>query len=124
MLTRQGEKDFALNHTNTKKITQAIAFTDQVIKLNICGLKSGRRTVRVGTVNGDLHEVEIQQLFQTVKSETGNSKLFYHILQTLDDVRACVWDKVKDEATRFANFPLPHLFWHLKLDKDGITKVQ
>ena len=40
------------------------------------------------------------------------------------DVRACVWEKLKDEATRFVNLPLPHLLRHLKLDKDGLTTDQ
>ena len=59
MLTRQGKQEFSLNHMNTKKSTRAISLTAQVIKLTICGLKSGRRTVRVGMVNGDPHDVEI-----------------------------------------------------------------
>ena len=120
ILSLQGERDFALDHTNTKKRTQAIAFTAQVVKLTICGLKSGRRMIRVGTINGEPHEVEIQLLIQTVKSEV-RKPLFYHLLHTLADVQAYVWEKLKDEATRFTNFPLPHLLWHLKLDKESLT---
>ena len=104
MLSPQGDRDFALDHKNSKKRTQAIAFTAQVVKLTICGLTTGRRMVRVGTVAGEPHEVEIQMLIQTVKSKD-KKPLFYHLLHTLADVQACVWDKLLDEAKKFANFP-------------------
>ena len=74
--------------------------------------------------NGEPHEVEIHQIFQEVRSVMGNYKLFYHLLQTLGDIQACVWEKLADEATRFANFPLPHLIRHLKIDNDNLMAAQ
>ena len=52
---------------------------------------------------------------------TGNFKLFYHLIQTLGDVHACVWEKFQEESTRFANFPLPHILRHLQLDIEHLT---
>ena len=90
MLSRQGERDFALILTNSKKRAQVITFTAQVKTLRISGRITSHRLIRVGIHNGEPHEVEIQHIFQEVRSVMGNCKLFYHFLQPMGDVQACV----------------------------------